>query len=111
MSFWCSYIRHFGAPSLVDMKLVAQISSALLHLFCGFPCFSSVPDWAKDALQGLGKGAPFSLCLTQRHFSRIASGQGKSDNELSTVILLLQLFYFISASFGNIPSLRADGFN
>lgn len=46
-------------------------------------------EWANDALQGLGKGAPFSLCLTKNYFSRVASGYGKSGNEFTTVSLLI----------------------
>lgn len=42
-------------------------------------------EWASDALRGLGKGAPFSLCLTQNYFSRVASALGKGDSDLSTV--------------------------
>ncbi|KAG6424162.1 hypothetical protein SASPL_114575 [Salvia splendens] len=37
---------------------------------------SLVSEWAKDALQGLKKGGPFSLCLTNEHFSRVSSAQG-----------------------------------
>lgn len=47
----------------------------------------AVVEWANDALQGLGKGAPFSLCLTQNYFSRVASGYGKDGNEFTTVSL------------------------
>lgn len=54
---------------------------------CQFP--SAVVEWANEALQGLGKGAPFSLSLTQKHFSRVASALGKNDNELSTVSMHL----------------------
>jgi 3-hydroxyisobutyryl-CoA hydrolase len=53
-----------------------------------------VVEWANEALQGLGKGAPFSLCLTQKHFSRVASAHGKEDSELSTVSFELISFSF-----------------
>lgn len=61
-------------------------------------------EWAKEALVALEKDAPFSLCLTQRYFSKVASAQGNWDNDLSNVRtnvicsfifpLLAQVFFF-----------------
>lgn len=53
-------------------------------------------EWANEALQGLGKGAPFSLFLTNKHFSAVASAVAKNDVELSTV----------STFFGGLGGLR-----
>ncbi|CAL9027661.1 unnamed protein product [Prunus brigantina] len=50
--------------------------------------------WWWNALQGLGKGAHFSLYLTQKYFSRVASALGKNDNQLSTVSLEFLPFRF-----------------
>lgn len=44
-----------------------------------------VSEWAGEALAGLRKGAPFSLCLTKKHFSEVASAHGKNEHHLSKV--------------------------
>ncbi|XP_030448676.1 3-hydroxyisobutyryl-CoA hydrolase-like protein 3, mitochondrial isoform X1 [Syzygium oleosum] len=65
---------------------------------------AKVVEWATDALQGLGKGAPFSLCLTQKHFSRVASALRNNDAELSRLSGVMRTEYRLAVR----SSLRND---
>lgn len=64
----------------------------------------TVSEWANDALAGLKKGAPFSLCLTQKHFSRVASSYGNNENDLSKLAGVMKLEYRIALR----SSVRSD---
>ncbi|CAI9100287.1 OLC1v1037252C1 [Oldenlandia corymbosa var. corymbosa] len=63
-----------------------------------------VADWAKDALQGLKKGAPFSLFLTQKYFAKVASAHNNNGSDLSRLPGVMKMEYRIAVR----SSLRND---
>ncbi|THU61165.1 hypothetical protein C4D60_Mb07t20410 [Musa balbisiana] len=65
---------------------------------------STVAEWASEALSGLGKGAPFSLCITQKHFSEVALAHGNSEHHLSKLIGVMKAEFRIALR----SSIRGD---
>ncbi|KQK17833.1 3-hydroxyisobutyryl-CoA hydrolase-like protein 3, mitochondrial isoform X1 [Brachypodium distachyon] len=73
-----------AAESVEELKKCSQSGDA------------AVAEWANDALAGLKKGAPFSLCLTQKHFSQVASAYGNNGHGLSKLAGVMKMEYRIA---------------
>ncbi|KAL5224427.1 hypothetical protein ABZP36_011066 [Zizania latifolia] len=72
------------AESVEELKKCSQSGDA------------AVAEWANDALVGLKKGAPFSLCLTQKHFSQVATAYGNNEHYLSKLGGVMKVEYRIA---------------
>ncbi|PKU73467.1 3-hydroxyisobutyryl-CoA hydrolase-like protein 3, mitochondrial [Dendrobium catenatum] len=90
------------ASSFGIEKTVSEIIEELKKLELNTD--GQVSEWAHDALQGLGKGAPFSLYLTKKHFSEVASAHRNDENHLSKLHGVMKTEYRIALR----SSLRHD---
>eukprot|EP00250_Pteridium_aquilinum_P012871 c20996_g1_i1 orf=113-1264(+) len=66
-----------GGKSVMDSIVALKKEEALSE--------PGVEEWAKGALSGIAKGAPHSLCITQRHFSSVSAAVSSFENELGTI--------------------------
>ncbi|MCO5564665.1 hypothetical protein L7F22_018332 [Adiantum nelumboides] len=63
-----------------------------------------VAEWAKAALLGIEKGAPFSLCVTQQHFNSVATAALNDESELHKIEGVMKTEYRLALR----ASLRDD---
>ncbi|XP_068651825.1 3-hydroxyisobutyryl-CoA hydrolase-like protein 3, mitochondrial isoform X1 [Aristolochia californica] len=90
-------VATFGRHKSV-LEIIEELKK---HLQC---TEAEVVGWANDAIQGMGRGAPFSLCLTGKHFSEVASAQGNCEHPLSKLGGVMKTEYRIAVR----SSLRND---
>ncbi|KAJ0961485.1 hypothetical protein J5N97_001989 [Dioscorea zingiberensis] len=87
-----SFGEHRSVPEILEELKKHQLSTD-----------ARVAEWAGEAIAGLEKGAPFSLCVTNKHFSQVASAH-RSDHHLSKLIGVMRTEYRIALK----TSLRGD---
>lgn len=69
-----------------------------------FPNDDAVVEWAKGALEGLRKGAPTSLFVTQTHYAKVAAAASAPSDPLAEVsvdrAVLLKTFCMLMVGVG-----------